>query len=120
MAVIAMTREMATLGRDVAAGLAQRLGLHVVHHELVAQDIAGRPGQRESEVQRFLEGEASLFDPGGSIRSASPDIRRSRSWTSPPEATCSSGAGARRIFFVTFPMSSVFASARRWLTVSTC
>jgi cytidylate kinase len=62
MAVIAMTREMATLGRDVAAGLAERLGLHVVHHELVAQDIAGRAGQRESEVQRFLEGGATLFD----------------------------------------------------------
>jgi len=62
MAVIAMTREMATLGRDVAARLAERLGLHVVHHELVAQDIAGRAGQRESEVQRFLEGGATLFD----------------------------------------------------------
>ena len=65
MAVIAMTREMATLGRDVAAGLAQRLGLHVVHHELVAQDIAGRPGQRESEVQRFLEGEAPCLTLAG-------------------------------------------------------
>jgi hypothetical protein len=49
MAVVAMTREMATLGRDVAAGLAERLGLNVVHHELVAQDIAGRAGTRESE-----------------------------------------------------------------------
>jgi cytidylate kinase len=62
MPVIAMTREMATLGRDVAAGLAERLGLHVVHHELVAQDIAGRAGTRESEVQRFLEGGATLLD----------------------------------------------------------
>lgn len=62
MAVIAMTREMATLGRDVAAGLAERLGLHVVHHELVAQDIAGRAGTRESEVLRFLEGGATLLD----------------------------------------------------------
>ena len=62
MAVIAMTREMATLGRDVAAGLAERLGLHVVHHELVAQDIAGRAGTRESEVQRFLEGGATFLD----------------------------------------------------------
>jgi len=62
MAVIAMTREMATLGRDVAAGLAERLGLHVVHHELVAQDIAGRAGARESEVLRFLEGGAKLLD----------------------------------------------------------
>jgi cytidylate kinase len=62
MTVIAMTREMATLGRDVAAGLAERLGLHVVHHELVAQDIAGRAGDRESEVLRFLGGGATLLD----------------------------------------------------------
>lgn len=62
MAVIAMTREMATRGRDVAAGLAERLGLEVVHHELVKQDIVERSGMRESEVSRFLEGEASLID----------------------------------------------------------
>ena len=62
MAVIAMTREMATLGKDVAAGLAERLNLNVVHHELVEHDIAERSGMRESEVHRFLEGEASLFE----------------------------------------------------------
>jgi cytidylate kinase len=62
MAVIAMTREMATLGKDVAAGLADRLDLTVVHHELVEHDIAERAGMRESEVHRFLEGEASLFE----------------------------------------------------------
>jgi cytidylate kinase len=62
MTVIAMTREMATLGKDVAAGLSQRLGLTVVHHELVEHDIAERAGVRESEVHRFLEGEASLFE----------------------------------------------------------
>jgi cytidylate kinase len=61
MAIIAMTREMATLGRDVAAGLAERLGLDIVHHELVALDIAQRAGMPESEVQRFLGGEASLL-----------------------------------------------------------
>jgi cytidylate kinase len=61
MAVIAMTREMATLGKDVAAGLANRLGLQVVHHELLEHDIAERSGLRESEVHRFLEGEASLL-----------------------------------------------------------
>jgi cytidylate kinase len=61
MAVIAMTREMATLGKDVASGLAERLGLTVVHHELVKQGIAERAGMRESEVHRFLEGEASLL-----------------------------------------------------------
>src|SRR5262245_44432964 len=62
MAVIAMTREMATLGKDVTAGLAERLGLKVVHHELVEHDIAERSGMRESEVHRFLEGEASLLE----------------------------------------------------------
>jgi cytidylate kinase len=62
MAVIAMTREMATLGKDVAAGLAERLGLDIVHHELVEHDIAERAGMRESEVHRFLEGEASFLD----------------------------------------------------------
>jgi cytidylate kinase len=62
MAVIAMTREMATLGKDVAAGLADRLGLNIVHHELVEHDIAERAGMRESEVHRFLEGEASLLE----------------------------------------------------------
>ena len=62
MAVIAMTREMATLGKDVAAGLAERLGLTVVHHEVVEHDIAERAGLRESEVHRYLEGEASLLE----------------------------------------------------------
>ena len=62
MAVIAMTREMATLGKDVAAGLAEQLGLSVVHHELVEREIAERVGLHESDVHRFLEGEASLFE----------------------------------------------------------
>jgi cytidylate kinase len=62
MAVIAMTREMATRGKDVAAGLAERLGLTVVHHEVVEHDIAERSGMRESEVHRYLEGEASLLE----------------------------------------------------------
>jgi cytidylate kinase len=62
MPVIAMTREMGTLGRDVAAGLAERLGLKVVLHELVEQEIAGRSGMGESLVRRFLEGEASLIE----------------------------------------------------------
>jgi cytidylate kinase len=61
MAVIAMTREMATLGRNVAAGLAEQLGLTIVHHELVERDIAERAGLPESEVHRFLEGETSLL-----------------------------------------------------------
>jgi cytidylate kinase len=61
MAVIAMTREMGTLGRDVAQALAGRLGLEIIHHELVENDIATRSGLRESEVRRFLGGEASFI-----------------------------------------------------------
>jgi len=62
MAVIAMTREMATRGSEVAAGLAERLGLAIVHHEIVEHDIAERTGMPESEVHRFLEGETSLLE----------------------------------------------------------
>ncbi len=62
MPVIAMTREMATRGSEVAAGLAERLGLAVVHHEIVEHDIAERTGMPESEVHRFLEGETSLLE----------------------------------------------------------
>jgi cytidylate kinase len=62
MAVITMTREMGTLGKDVVAGLAERLGLDVVHHELVKHDIAESSGLPEGEVYRFLEGEASLLE----------------------------------------------------------
>jgi hypothetical protein len=53
---------MATLGKDATAGLAERLSLTVVHHEPAEHDIAERAGVRESEVHRFLEGEASLFE----------------------------------------------------------
>ncbi len=62
MAVIAMTREMGTLGKEVVAGLAERLGLEVIQHGLVEHDIAESSGLPENEVHRFLEGEASLFE----------------------------------------------------------
>jgi cytidylate kinase len=62
MPVIAMTREMATRGSEVAARLADRLGLAIIHHEIVEHDIAERTGMPESEVHRFLEGEASLIE----------------------------------------------------------
>ena len=44
MTVIAMTREMATRGSEVAAGVAERLGLSIIHHEIVEHDIAERTG----------------------------------------------------------------------------
>ncbi len=62
MTVIAMTREMGSLGKDVALGLSVQLGLAVVHHELVEKELADRMQVRESEVHRFLEGSASMLE----------------------------------------------------------
>ena len=62
MAVIAMTREMGTLGKEVVAGLAERLGLEVIQHGLVERNIAETSGLPENKVHRFLEGEASLLE----------------------------------------------------------
>ena len=64
MAVITMTREMGSLGRDVALGLADRLGLDLVQHELV-EHIAEKMQIQESSVNRFLEGRASLLERWG-------------------------------------------------------
>ena len=62
MTVIAMTREMGSRGREVALGLADRLGLKIIHHELVEQDLSERLNLPESAVHRFLEGDVSLFE----------------------------------------------------------
>ena len=62
MAVIAMTREMGSLGKDVAVRLAEQMGLTVVHHELVEHHLAEKLGVQESTVHRYLEGEASLLE----------------------------------------------------------
>src|SRR5437764_1045503 len=60
MVAIAMTREMGTLGKDVAQGVADSLGLKVIHSELVEHDLAMRLGVQESAVHRYLEGGASV------------------------------------------------------------
>lgn len=62
MAVIAMTREMGSRGKDVAAGLAEQMGLTVVHQELVEHHLAEKLGVQEGAVHRYLEGEASLLE----------------------------------------------------------
>ncbi|NKB57398.1 MAG: BON domain-containing protein [Alphaproteobacteria bacterium] len=62
MTVIAMTREMGTLGKDVAAELAEALHMEVVHQELVEHHLAERLQLGESTVHRFLEGNASLWE----------------------------------------------------------
>jgi cytidylate kinase len=62
MTVIAMTREMGSRGRDVAVGLADRLKLDIIHHELVERELAERMNVPESAVQHFLEGKVSLLE----------------------------------------------------------
>lgn len=62
MTIVAMTREMGTLGKDVAAGLADALGIEVVHQELVEHHVAEQMYLGESTVHRFLEGRASLWE----------------------------------------------------------
>lgn len=62
MTVIAMTREMGSLGKDVAIGLIDSLGLEIVHHELVERHLAERMNLGESAVHRFLEGRPSLLE----------------------------------------------------------
>jgi cytidylate kinase len=62
MVAIAMTREMGTLGKDVAQGIAESLGLTVIHSELVEHDLATRLGVQDSAVHHYLEGNASLLE----------------------------------------------------------
>lgn len=62
MTVIAMTREMGTLGSEVAIGLAEAMGLEVVDHELVEHHLAERLHLSEDTVHRFLEGSAPVWE----------------------------------------------------------
>jgi cytidylate kinase len=61
MPVIAMSRELGTLGCEIASGLASDLGLKLVRHEIVDR-LARRSGLPASEVLRCFEGRASLLD----------------------------------------------------------
>jgi cytidylate kinase len=59
MPVIAMTQEMATLGKDVALGLCEALGLQQVRHE-IGDVVAGRMHVQKSLIRRIREGKASF------------------------------------------------------------
>ena len=61
MAVIAMTQEMATLGKDVALGLCEALGLQQVRHE-VGDVVAGRMQVKKSLIRRLREGKAGTLE----------------------------------------------------------
>jgi len=59
--VIAMTQEMATLGKDVALGVAEKLGLQLVRHE-VGDMVAGRMQVKKSLIRRIRDGKASKIE----------------------------------------------------------
>jgi cytidylate kinase len=61
MTVIAMSQEMATLGKDVALGVAEELGLQQVRHE-VGDVVAGRMHVKKSLIRRIREGKASRIE----------------------------------------------------------
>jgi cytidylate kinase len=60
MPVVAMTREMGSGGREVAHGVAERLGLKVILHELVEHDLANQLHVQDSAVHHLFEGGATL------------------------------------------------------------
>lgn len=61
MSMIAIPREMGSLGKDVATLIAAQFGKQVVHHEIVGQ-VADKMRLRKSHVVRFLEGKAGLVE----------------------------------------------------------
>ena len=61
MSIVAMTREMGSLGKDVAGGLAQELGLPLVHHEII-DSLADKMRLRKSHVVRLLDGQAGILE----------------------------------------------------------
>jgi cytidylate kinase len=60
--VIAMTTEVGSLGTEVAAGVAARLGLTIVRLADVADKVAVRLGIKADVVLRYLDGTASLLE----------------------------------------------------------
>ncbi len=62
MTVIAMTREIGSLGTDVAVGLATDLGLKIIDSEIVTSNVGGSLGVEQSTIQHYLDGSASIFE----------------------------------------------------------
>lgn len=61
MPLIAMNREIGSLGKDVALGLEQALGMKIRHHEII-DHLANRTRLRKSHVISFLEGRQGLLE----------------------------------------------------------
>jgi cytidylate kinase len=56
-----MTREMGSLGKDVAAALAARTNRKVVYQEII-EPLANKMRLRKSHVERFLEGKSGIWE----------------------------------------------------------
>ena len=61
MPLVAMTREMGSLGKDVAAGVAARTNRKVVYQEII-EPLANKMRLRKSHVERFLEGKSGIWE----------------------------------------------------------
>jgi cytidylate kinase len=61
MPIIAITREMGSLGKDVARGLGEALGVPVIYHEVIDQ-LADKMRVRKSHVVRLLDGSAGMLE----------------------------------------------------------
>src|SRR6185503_8062459 len=61
MPLIAMNREIGSLGKDVALGLEQALGMKIRHDEII-DHLANRTRLRKSHVISFLEGRQGLIE----------------------------------------------------------
>lgn len=60
MPLIAITREMGSLGIEVAEQVAAELKLPLIHHEIIEQ-LADKMRLRKSHVERLLDGKAGLL-----------------------------------------------------------
>src|SRR4030095_12968508 len=61
MPLVAITREMGSLGKDVASGLAEALKVPLVYHEVI-DHLADRMRVRKSHVIRLLDGSAGMLE----------------------------------------------------------
>lgn len=61
MPIVAMTREMGSLGKDVAARLSDRIEKPLVNHEIIGL-LADKMRLRKSHVVRFLEAKAGIWE----------------------------------------------------------
>jgi cytidylate kinase len=62
MAVISMTHEMASRGKDVAHQVAEALGLTLIRDELISDIVAVKMQKSKSAIRRYREGRGSLLD----------------------------------------------------------